>query len=146
MKKLTGNYFECVVKYDKTSEDGAMKKVTETYCIEADSFSEAESKATEELAPYSNGEFEIKNITPARYKEIFVNEEAIDTKFYKAKLEFIIINEVTMKEKKTATYYLVSAKDFADSLRIIQDAMKETLVDYVTAQISESKVLEVYWK
>ena len=146
MKKLTGNYFECVVKYDKTSEDGAMKKATETYCIEADSFSEAESKATEELAPYSDGEFEIKNITPAKYKEIFINEDAVDTKFIKAKLELIIINEVTMQEKKTSTYYLVSAKDFADSLRIIQDAMKETLVDYVTAQISESKVLEVFGK
>jgi len=147
MKTKSGNFYESVVKYDKMNENGMLKKVSETYCIEADSFADAESKTYDELASYSEGEFEIKDITPAKYTEVFINEDAgADSKYFKAKLELVTIDEMTLKEKKTSVYYLVLASDFADSLRIIQEAMASSLVDYVTAQITESKVLEMFMK
>ena len=35
-------WFECKVKYDKTMEDGLIKSTTETYLVDAISFTEAE--------------------------------------------------------------------------------------------------------
>lgn len=147
MKTKSGKFFECVVRYDKMSESGAMKKVSETYCVEADTFAEAESRIAEETAIYSQGEFEVKNITPAVYETVFKNEVAgTEAIYFKAKLEFVTVDEMTLKEKKTAVYYLVLAVDFADSLKIVQEAMASTVVDYVTAQITQSKVLDLFEK
>lgn len=145
MKTKNGKFYECVVRYDKLGEHGVLKKVSETYCIEADSFADAEQRTMDEVACLSEGEFEIKNITPAKYTDVFINENAgSDSKYFKAKLEFVTVDEMTLREKKTSVYYLVLSSDFADSLRIIQEAMASTMIDYVTAQITESKVLELF--
>lgn len=145
MKTKTGNYFECSVKYDKMMENGAMKKVTEAYCVEAMSFAEAEKRITDETAIYSQGEFEVKKIAPASYSEVFINDEIKgDPIYFKAKLEFITIDEVTAKEKKTAVNYLVVASDFADSLRIVQESMSSSMMDYVTAKIVQSNILDIF--
>lgn len=52
-------------------EDGLQKKVTEKYVVNALSHSEAEERITEEMSAYISGEFEVKGIVPAQYKEIF---------------------------------------------------------------------------
>lgn len=147
MKTRSGNYYECTVKYDKMTEDGMIKKTSETYCVEADTFAGAEKRIIDETSVFSQGEFEVKKIALAAYREVFMNDEAgADALFFKVKLQFIIIDEVTGKEKKTAQNYLVFAKDFNDSLKIIQEVMSSSMMDYVTAQITQSKVLEFFGK
>ena len=44
-------WFECKVRYEKIVE-GKTKKVTETYLIEAFSYTEAEARVMQELSPY----------------------------------------------------------------------------------------------
>ena len=142
MKTKKGNYFECVVKYDKMAENGSMKTVTETYCVEAGNFGAAEIQISTEIAKYVQGEFEVKNITPAPYAEVFIGDDA--ETYFKAKLQFLTIDEVTGKEKKTTSTYLIYAKDFPAALRTVQEVMAGTMMDYTTAQICESKVLDLY--
>ena len=38
------NWFECKISYDKTTEEGMPKKVTEAYLVDALSFTEAEAR------------------------------------------------------------------------------------------------------
>ncbi len=52
MKSRTAEWFECKIRYEKTMEDGLPKKVTETYTIDALSFTEAEQRITEEISAY----------------------------------------------------------------------------------------------
>lgn len=147
MKTRSGNFYECVVKYDKLTEHGALKKVSETYCVEAESFADAERHVEDNTVMYSEGEYEIANITPAKYKEIFFGDnEDEDELYFKAKLEFLTLDENTGKEKKTTVYYLVTAKDFAASLNVVQKAMGGAAVNYTTAQITESKIIELFLK
>ena len=122
-------------------ENGMMKKVTETYCVEAATFGAAEERISREMEPYITGEFEIRKINPDAYDEIFLND---GDKFYKAKLQFTQYDEMTMKEKVTTVSYLVCAKDFPDALDTVQKVMGGTGLDYTTAQIGESKVLDIY--
>lgn len=140
METKKGNYYECVVRYDKVLENGLIKKVTETYCVDAVNFAEAEMRIFEEVA--SAGEFEIKNITPASYSSLFVGDNG--KSYYKAKLQFVILDEITGKEKKKPVSYLVFAEDFPSALRTIQWVMESSAMDYTTAQISESKILDFY--
>ena len=38
------NWFECKVRYDKMMENGAQKKVTEAYLVDAFTFTDAEKR------------------------------------------------------------------------------------------------------
>ena len=52
-------FFEVKVKYDKQLETGAVKTVTETYALDALSFTEAEAKITDKMRPFIQGSFEV---------------------------------------------------------------------------------------
>ena len=61
---MNNEWFECKVRYDKTMETGLLKKTTETYIVEALSFTEAERRFIEEMTPFISGEFTVTDIKP----------------------------------------------------------------------------------
>lgn len=144
MRSRTANWFECVVRYERQMEDDMNKKVSELYVVDALSFGEAEERITGEMSAYVSGEFEVKNITPAAYGEIFFSENDNDDRWYKAKLSFITIDEKTEKEKRSTVTYLVQAATFNGAVKNIEEVMSGSLVDYVIANISETKIMDVY--
>ncbi len=76
MKSKTSEWYEAKIRLDKTQEDGTQKKETELYVVEALSFTEAEAKIIAETKRYASGDFDVKNITPASYHEIFFSEKS----------------------------------------------------------------------
>ena len=68
MRSRTAEWFECKIRYEKTMEDGMQKKVTETYTVDALSFTEAEQRIIEEMSAYISGEFDVADIKKAAYK------------------------------------------------------------------------------
>ena len=140
----TSNWFEVKYQYEQTQEDGMQKKVTELYTVDALSFTEAESKITEEMKLYVSGETFIKAITRAPYKEIFFDERESADKYYKAKLDLITIDEKTEKEKKSTVTYLVQAASLEEAKVNITDVMKGTMIDYVIQAIAETKIIDVF--
>lgn len=132
------------MRYERQMEDGLQKMVTETYVVDAFTFGEAEEAITKEMTAFVSGEFNVKNITPANYGEIFFSDNANDDKWYKAKLTFITIDEKTSKEKRTNTNYLVQAGSFNAAVKNVEQVMGTTMVDYVIANMSETKIMDVY--
>lgn len=132
------------MRYERQMEDGLQKMVTETYVVDAFTFGEAEEAITKEMTAFVSGEFNVKNITPANYGEIFFSDNANDDKWYKAKLTFITIDEKTGKEKRTNTNYLVQAGSFNAAVKNVEQVMGTTMVDYVIANIAETKIMDVY--
>ncbi len=112
--------------------------------VDAFTFGEAEDAITKEMASYSSGEFIIKNITPAVYSEIFFSDREGDDKWYKAKLMFITIDEEKGKEKRTAVSYLVQAKNIEGALQNIGEVFSSSVLDYVVANVSETKIMDVF--
>ena len=137
-------WFECKVKYERTMQDGGLKKVCEPYLVEALNFTEAERRIIEELTPYITGEFEVTNIVRARYAEVFETIDDSADKWYRAKLLFITLDEKSGKEKKTSHNMLVQASDFHDALTRLDDGMKGGMADYTIASILETALLDVY--
>ena len=144
MRSRTAIWFECKVRYEKVMEDGKEKKVTEQYVVDALSFSEEEKRITEEMAAYISGEYEITDVRKAAYKEIFFSDCETDDRWYKAKLMFIIIDERTGKEKRSASTYLVQAATLDGAVKNINEAMQGTMIDYEKSNISETKIVDVY--
>ena len=78
------NWCECKIRYDKTIENGMVKKVIEPYLVDALSFTEAERRITEESSAYISGEFEVTDIKKMKLSEIFFSDDTNDDKWYKA--------------------------------------------------------------
>lgn len=125
-------------------EDGLAKKVTESYVVDAISFSEAESRIIEEMSSYISGEFTVEDIKKAQYKEIFFSDDEMADKWYKAKLQFITIDERTEKEKRSNITYLVQAGSLNAAMRNIDEVMGGTLIDYVQCALQETPMMDVY--
>lgn len=138
------NWIETKVRYEKTLENGAQKMVNEPYLVDALSFSEAEARITEEIAPYMQGDFSVSAVKRTNISEIFFGEDTSADKYYKIKAAFIIINERTLAEKRSNTNYLVQAKNIVDALNVFQEGMKWTMADFEIVSISETALMDVY--
>lgn len=136
------NWFECKVSYEKTMENGMQKKVTEPYIVDALSFTEAEARIIEELKPFISGEFTIADIKRARLAELFFFDEG--DRFFKAKVQFITIDEKSGTEKKTSVQMLVQSSDIEQALKVIKKGMEGTMADYVIASLSETTIMDVF--
>lgn len=144
MRSRTSIWFECKVRYEKTEDDGMPRKVTETYVVDALSFSEAESRILEEMGKYVSGELEVCDLKIAQYKEIFFADNDLADKWYKAKLAFITIDEKTDKEKKTSVFYLVNAGNINSALKNVDELMGSTMIDYQTCNLTETHIMDVF--
>ena len=144
MRSRTAIWFEAKVRYDKTMEDGCLKKVTETYVIDALSFGEAENRILEKMGSYVSGEIEVCGLKIAPYKEIFFADSNMADRWYVAKLAFITIDEKTDKQKKTRVCYLVNAGNINAAIKNIEEVMAGTMIDYDTLNVSETQILDVF--
>lgn len=120
------------------------KKVTEQYVVDALSFTEAENSIIEEMSAYISGEFKITDIKPATYPEIFFSDLDKDDKWYRAKLQFITIDEKTEKEKRSNVNYLVQAGSLPTAVKHIDEVMGETMIDYVIVSVQETQIMDVF--
>ena len=143
MRARTAEWFECKVQYEKVMEDGLQKKVKELYAVDALSFSEAETRIIEEMSAYISGEYEVIDIKKAKYKEIFFSDDPMADRFYKAKLQFITIDEKTEKEKRQNVLYLVQAGSLNGALKNIDEVMGGTMIDYASVEIKETTLMDV---
>ena len=116
----------------------------ENYVVDALSFTEAESRIMEEMSSYISGEFTIEDIKIASYKEIFFSEEEMADRWYKAKLQFITIDEKTEKEKRSNVNYLVQAGTLKGAVNNIESVMGTTMIDYVIATVAETTLMDVF--
>lgn len=144
MRSRTSTWFETKVKYQKTMEDGSEKVVSEAYVVDALSFTEAESAIIDEMSVYVSGELKVSGIGKACYGEIFFSDVDDDDKWYKAKLQFITIDEQSEKEKRSSVTYLVQAKSLARALRYIDEVMGKTMIDYDVIGLNETKLMDVF--
>lgn len=136
------NWFECKVRYDKTMENGMVKKVNEAFLVDALSFTEAESRITEERTPFISGEFSISAVKRTKISEIFWDDTA--DKWYLVKVAFITIDEKTAAEKRSISQILVAGSDFKNAYDNFMDGMKGTMGDFEVVSMNETLYLDVY--
>ena len=143
MEVKRGKWFECKVRYEQTQEDGMNKMVTETYVYKAADFGEAYDKATKDMSTFISGEFGITAMKIAQYGEVVMQDDRTEEKFYRVKVIFITLDEKTLKEKKTACYYLVNADSVEKARKYTDAALSDEILDYVIEAVQEAKIIDV---
>ena len=135
-------WFECTAKYIKMDENGHEKKASETYLLDAISFTEAESRIFKELQTMVSAEFTVSKIAKTRITEIIPSDTG--DRWYKAKVTFITVDEESGKEKRTSQMVLVFSNDIKEAYDQIIQAMHGMMADFVISGINESTILDVF--
>lgn len=133
--------FEVGVRMERTLENGAQAKVLEQFVVDALSFTEAEASTTKEVSVYGTIT-DIVTIKRSRCTELI--GDGSKEKWFKAKVNYITLNEKTGKEKKTPNYYFVNAETITDAKKAVDDFLGATMIDYSIATLDETKVLDVF--
>ena len=74
---------------------------------------------------------------------MFCNEGG--DKWYRCKINYIIIDEDKGIEKKAPQIMMVQASDFKDAVDTLIERMKSALGDYEIDTVSETKILDVFF-
>ena len=138
------NFFECKIRYEKVMEDGKNKKVTESYLVDALSFTEAEKRIIDEMKPFITGEFTVEAIKRYNITDLFETEDTDADKWFKVKINYITLDEKSGREKKTASYMLVQAADIKDAQKRFEEGMKGAMADYQVEKIVETKIMDIF--
>ena len=121
------NLFETKVKYSKVLETGKEKTVTETFLLDAVSFSDAEERINKQLEPYITGEFSVEAIKKSRINEVINIDGSVQ---YKAR---VIID-------KKSTTILVPADNVDEAYKIVDKSFESSISDYEISGIVDSKI------
>ncbi|WP_282132517.1 DUF4494 domain-containing protein [Cellulophaga baltica] len=142
---MSATWYECKIKYRKLDEASGMQKVaSEPYLVDAISYTEAESRITEEMAAYLSDSDDIKitNIKVANYSEIHPFENS--DRWFKSKVSLIAFDEESGKERKTNMYLLIQANDVKEAYDNTVSVMKGTMGEYSIPAITESPIMDVF--
>jgi len=137
-------WYECRIRYQKTAESGKEKKVSETFLVDALSFTEAESRIIEETRPFAGGEMKVTAIRLANVAELFASDEAQDDKWYRVKAAFVTLDEKSGKERRSSWYAMVQASTTERAERLFHERMKGTMSDYRVESITETAIMNVF--
>ena len=144
MKSRVSKFYEVKVQYQKILENGKVKKVTEQYVVEAFSFTEAESRITEGMTTYVDGDFDVVSEKIAPYNEIFLSDNSNDDKWFLSKVAFITLDERTAKEKKQTFRYLVQAETSELALEYTKEMLSHGMSDYSIDSVQDTPTLDVF--
>lgn len=137
-------WYQCTVKYEKTMENGALKKVSEPYLVDALSFTEAEKRIIEEITPFMTGIFEVSDIKKPHIAEIFEAKDDAADRYFRLKLSFITLDEKSGKEKKSSQNVLVQAEDLRDAIRRLDEGMKGSVSDYDIVAVTDTPIMDIF--
>lgn len=135
-------WYEVRVKYAKENEQGLLKAVSEKYLVDAMSFTETEATIYDRLGEIIRGDFQVTHISKSNIVDVFWYEDA--DVWFKAKIQYIIADVDSGKEKKVTQYMLVSAKDVPQAHERIQESLSNMLVSFQVPDVVETKIVEVY--
>ncbi len=139
-------WFECKVSYTKLDDSGKNKKTSDIYLVDALSFTEAERRITEEITPFAstfeNGVFTIDGIKHVKIGEIF-GEEIECEKWYRCKVNFVTVDEVSAKERKVSSVILVHADDMQEAFKNLKEGLKDTISDCDIVSMAETAIADI---
>lgn len=141
---MTANWFEAKVKYIKVNEDGRERKVTESYLLDALSYTEAESRIMHQMESVIKGDYYITGLKKSNITELVESVDEKDDRWYKAKIAIIDADEVSGKEKSSYQYYLVAAANIDKALENLEKSLSTFVVPYEIMSITDTPFMDVF--
>lgn len=135
-------WFSAKVKYAKENEEGLLKNVSEQYLVDAVSFSECEAILYDRLGSVIRGDFQVTHIAKSNIVDVFLYED--NDYWFKAKIQYNVVDADNGKEKKITQYMLVTANGVPQAHERINESLSNMLVTFQVPDVVETKIVEVF--
>jgi hypothetical protein len=135
-------WFSVKVKYAKENEEGLLKSISEQFLVDAVSFTEAEAIIYDRLGEQIRGDFQVTHIAKSNIVDVFYYEW--DLTWFKAKIQYIVADSDSGKEKKVTQYMLVSANSVPQAHERIQESLSTMLVSFQVPDVVETRIEAVF--
>ena len=135
------NWFEVKIRYEKMHESGIVKMTTESYLVDAWSFTEAEAIGNEELEPYMQGEFQLTAVGRKKYAELILDKGEY---YYEAMIALVTVDEKSGTEKNTNCRILVQADSVYKATESVEELMKKSMVACRIKSVKETPIIDVF--
>lgn len=113
------------------------KAVTETYLFDSVSFTDAETKAYEELQP-----IKIEAIKHAKIAELLPFDSG--DFWYKIGVNMVTLNESKGIEESMKLNYIIQANEISQALLRFKKSIDNTIVPYVITSIAITPIVEIF--
>lgn len=135
-------YFETAVKHTVTLGDGISKKVTDSYLVDAMSFTEAEARTAEFVSCYYE-DYSIIREKISTFSEVLAPNNYDNGIYYNAKVSYIILDEKSGKEKKLSQRLCVYADTPNEAIDIIEASLKNSMTEYVIEELKSTNITDI---
>lgn len=134
-------WYETKVKYNNSLQ----KRVTETYLVDALSFTEAEARTIEFVSPYvsEDGELEVVGLKQTNIKEVLFGLEC--NKWFVCNFVFHLMED-NGKDKQTKYSIMVQANTIDEGKKSAERFMLSSMQDWEMKSITETKIIDIYQK
>lgn len=156
------NYYELTIKYERAGEKGLNTKVTEQYLVRTHSCATAEIGILKLLASQITGEARVTSIKESLIKEFCAGQVWLVTelngeaqqllgnkgantecdRFYKAKVIFPTIDEVTCKVKKLSRFYCIHSGTVEAAHDLLIMSLSKICQDFEIHSVVETKITD----
>lgn len=144
-KQRIMSWFNCKVSYDKAMPIGnnvKMQKVSESYLVKADDFTEVEAIIAKELM--NRGEYVVEHIRTVRIYDVYTDLEMTGAdRFYNCKASFITLDEKAGMEKRKREQFIVMASEFEEAVKAFAHKLDSMLVDYEIVSVQETDYIDL---
>ena len=130
------SWFNCKVSFDKPMPIGngvKIQKVSESYLVEADDFTEVEAIVAKELM--NCGGYIVDHIRKVRLCDVFLERNA--DRFYNCKVAFIKL-DVKGVERRKREQFVVQAGGFEEAVKAFAHNLDTMLVEYEIVSVQET--------
>ncbi|MGL1887795.1 MAG: DUF4494 domain-containing protein [Reichenbachiella sp.] len=135
-------WYSCKVKYGKVNEEGVMKQTTDSFLVDAMTYTEAEARIYEAMERDVSGEFAVNNISKTNIGDLVQVEEG--DYWYKCKVSYSTVDGDSEKEIKVNTYFLVNAEDVKEAFDRVTESLNTMLVPFEIPSVTKTNIVEVY--
>lgn len=130
------------MKYGKVNEEGVMKQTTDSFLVDAMTYTEAEARIYEAMERDVSGEFAVNNISKTNIGDLVQVEEG--DYWYKCKVSYSTVDGDSEKEIKVNTYFLVNAEDVKEAFDRVTESLNTMLVPFEIPSVTKTNIVEVY--
>lgn len=135
------SWYECKFKYNRENQDGGLSTISETYLIDAVSFTDAETRIYSEIGA-NYREFVLLKVAKYPVHELIPHAEE-GGKWYKCKVALITYDEKSEKEKKQKQTVIVNGNNVKEAYDKIESVFQGSTSDYEILDIVTTTILEV---
>lgn len=134
-------WFTTKIAYLKQIENGSVVKKSESYMINAMSFTEAEARLQMIMEAYVP-EYELQSCSKTKITDVVYSDD--DHSWYRTKIAYVSYDEDSGKEKKINETFMVAAASAKEAIERIESRMEGSIVDWDVQSVTITTIMDIF--